>query len=239
MNVISSANTTTAAAVKKTTSAINSPEGAEPTQEVLSQVKDSIDSIDISAVMSKAGNAAKIAGAVAKHASRSVPGVLNVALNSPNLVASPILNAIDPATNNRDAIFYERWGNVLGGSALGGIAGAVLTSVLATDASVGQIIGVGFAGFAGGGALGGAKSMVTSWWTPTVYDGGATRTVAKYPEIGEAAYNARAKAKHKSYGFGEALRKGYGAGIAQSYEGGAQLADELGRFSKGLLGLPE
>ena len=235
MNVISNANTPTALAARPVT-VNNSPEGAAPGKDTILEIKDSI---DIGAVTSKAGDVAKIAGTIAKHATRSVPGVINVALNSPNLVVSPMLNGFAPATTNRDAIYLERWGNVLGGAALGGVAGAVLTNLLASEASVGQIIGMGVAGLAGGVAVGGAKSIVTSWWTPTIYDGGERRTVAKYPQIGEAARAAKNAAGGKSYGTGAAIRAGYKAGFVQSYENGAHLADELGKFSKGLLGFQE
>ncbi|HIB67554.1 MAG TPA: hypothetical protein EYO33_21255 [Phycisphaerales bacterium] len=235
MNVLSNA-ATAGTATARPVSANNSPEGAAPSRQAPIVVKDSL---DISAALSTAGDVANIAGSVAKHASRAIPGAINVALNSPNLIASPVLNAFAPATNNREAIYLERWGNVLGGAALGGVAGAVLTNILAGDASVGQILGMGTLGALGGGVAGGAKSLISAIWTPTVYQGGAWCSKAKYPQIGKAASAARYSASAKSYGAGAALRAGYKAGFFQSYENGARLADELGNFSKGLFGLQE
>jgi len=177
-------------------------------------------------------------GKAVKSTVRLIPGTLNVALNSPNLVVTPILNAYDPATTNRDQIFYERWGNVLGSTAIGTAAGVV------TSAAIGQSLAAGGGiGAAAGLAIGGGRVLISAMINePPSYN---RYEPAKYPSMGYDAQAAKNKFGYDAYGTAKALRQSYAAGFGEAYEDGAKLGDAVtstvaqsGNFVRGLLNLP-
>ena len=123
-------------------------------------------------------------GKVAHGAARAVPGLMNVAWNSPKLVFSPILNAYDPATSNRDQVFYERWSNMLGHTAIGLAAGAIIGPTSSIN-TFGMMALGGLGGVVSGGIRCGIESVVGPKERISYY---SSRPYAQFPEIGEAAH---------------------------------------------------
>lgn len=195
--------------------------GNEPRETVsISVPKVSID-------LSKIGNAAY-------KGARSIPGVVSLALNAPVVTVAPLLNAIDPATSNGKAIAYERWSNVLGSTAIGTAAGAALGAV-AGNAWAGAGLGV-----IGGFVAGGARSLLTPLWSPSVSVGYyRSQEAAKYPEIGNNAANSDTHSRTKSHAFGARLRAGYSTAFKEAFEDGGRGLDNLANFTRGLAGKPD
>jgi len=174
-------------------------------------------------------------GKVAHGAARAVPGLMNVAWNSPKLVFSPILNAYDPATSNRDQVFYERWSNMLGHTAIGLAAGALIGPTSSIN-SLGMIALGGLGGVVSGGIRCGVESVVGPKERISYY---SSRPYAQFPEIGEAAHQAKIGHTTKSYAAGRSLVSAYKAGIGEAYEDGAKFTDNLVNFGRGLVGADE
>ena len=152
-----------------------------------------------------------------KYAGRVAPGMASLALNSPTVLFSPVLNAISPATSNSKQHTYEYWTNIVGGAVIAAGVGGLL------GAASGNSLGLGFAGAIVGGIGGGIRTAVAG--------------KAKYPEIGEAAHEAKWGQSNKAFATGVALRKGYAAGIREAYMDGGQYADNAIDFARGLVGL--
>lgn len=151
-----------------------------------------------------------------KYAGRVAPGLLSLGLNAPTVALSPVLNAISPARTTSAQHGREIWTNVLGTGAIGSAAGAFIGR-----ASGNQIVG-GILGGIAGLAVGGIRTAVAG--------------KAKYPEIAEAAAQAKDGNSNKAFASGVALRKGYAAGIREAYMDGGQYADNTVDFLRGLAG---
>lgn len=236
MNVDSSIKTNSG----RVTSTANGPvEAAPKPAEIETTENPPKDSFQLSDALAVAGKATDFGGKTLKHAARAIPGALNVAYNSPNLLVSPLLNSFSPATNNKDAIFYERWSNVLGGTVIGGVAGVAAAMLLGDNLPVSTIVGLGFAGAGSGLAASALRIGASAAFAKKDGTGYHARELAKYPQIGNAAYQAKSSSSNRSYATGAAIRSGYASGVKEAYEDGAYVVDQLGSFTKGLVGIKE